>query len=161
MTIATGERLVATDITDLTFFPKGTILTFSSEAWSATSAKFKDIWKICNGQNGTPNLTNKFLRGSASSGATGDGQKQLSVDELPTHSHSAMSRFYFWGSNGGNGDASNVGAGYAPDVDSGGLKWVSLSSPTTVQTTIGTAGNGNSFEIIPAYYSVIYIIKVV
>jgi hypothetical protein len=90
--IESGERLVATDITDLTFFPKGTILMFSSEAWSATSAAFKNIWKICNGQGGTPNLVNKFLRGGTSSdftsGGGGDSQSvTLSARHMPKHNH--------------------------------------------------------------------------
>jgi hypothetical protein len=90
--IKSGERLVATDITDLTFFPKGTILTFSSEAYNATSAAFKEIWKICNGQGGTPNLVNKFLRGGTSSdftsGGGGDSQSvTLSARHMPKHNH--------------------------------------------------------------------------
>ena len=76
MTIATGQPMLAADILDLTFFPKGTILTFSSTAWSATSANFKTIWKICNAANhaadaNVPDLTNKFLRGAESSGTNG------------------------------------------------------------------------------------------
>jgi hypothetical protein len=35
------------------YFVKNAI---SGEAWNATSAEFKNIWKICNGQNGTPDL---------------------------------------------------------------------------------------------------------
>ena len=89
MTIATGERMFASDINNLTFFPKGTILAFSSEAWNATSAEFKDIWKICNGQNGTPNLVGKFLRGGENSNFTtpqGADNQTLTVP-LPKHSH--------------------------------------------------------------------------
>ncbi|MDR1997950.1 MAG: hypothetical protein LBQ83_06475 [Candidatus Margulisbacteria bacterium] len=71
MTIARGQQMVADDILNLTFFPKGTILTFNSTAWSNASTDFKTIWKICDGQNGTPNLTGRFLRGGASSGTTG------------------------------------------------------------------------------------------
>ncbi|MDR1323239.1 MAG: hypothetical protein LBK68_02255 [Candidatus Margulisbacteria bacterium] len=90
--IKSGERLVATDITDLTFFPKGTILTFSSEAYNATSAAFKEIWKICNGTNNTPNLVNKFLRGSTTSGTTGGADSvTLAEKHIPVHSHGLSS----------------------------------------------------------------------
>jgi hypothetical protein len=98
--IKSGERLVATDITDLTFFPKGAILTFSSTAWSATSVKFKTIWKICNkanhdaDPNNVPDLTNRFLRGGSNSdfttGGGADSQNiTLTTTHLPTHSHEA------------------------------------------------------------------------
>jgi hypothetical protein len=90
--VESGQRLVATDITDLTFFPKGTILIFSSEAWNATSTEFKDIWKICNGQYGTPNLVDKFLRGAESSdfttGGGADSQRfSIGTENLPDHTH--------------------------------------------------------------------------
>jgi hypothetical protein len=97
--IKSGERLVATDITNLTFFPKGAILTFSTAAWGATSAEFKNIWKICNTANhqadpDVPDLTNRFLRGGASSDfTTGGGADSQSVflaeTNLPSHKHEA------------------------------------------------------------------------
>jgi hypothetical protein len=95
--IVRGEPLLASDINDLTFFPKGTILTFSSTAWSATSAEFKTIWKICNAANHSvdafiPDLTNKFLRGAESSGAIGGADNQsvpITTANLPAHSHGA------------------------------------------------------------------------
>jgi hypothetical protein len=97
MTIARGEPMLATDILNLTFFPKGTILTFSSTAWSATSVEFKNIWKICNAANHAvdptiPDLTNKFLRGADSSGTTGGADSRsvtLTNNNLPSHSHGA------------------------------------------------------------------------
>ncbi|GBR74747.1 hypothetical protein NO1_1872, partial [Candidatus Termititenax aidoneus] len=90
--VKSGERLVATDITDLTFFPKGTILTFSSEAYNTTSAAFKTIWKICDGTNNTPNLVGRFLRGGSSSDfTTGGGADSRNVTitsaNLPAHTH--------------------------------------------------------------------------
>jgi hypothetical protein len=91
MAIKTGEKMYAADILNLTFFPKGTILTFSTEAWNnATNPGFKDIWKICDGQNGTPNLVNMFLRGAGSSGATGGANSQsVTAAQLPAHNHGA------------------------------------------------------------------------
>jgi hypothetical protein len=97
MTIATGQPLLASDINNLTFFPIGTILTFSSAAWSATSAEFKNIWKICNAANHAanptiPDLTNKFLRGADSSGTTGGNDSRsmtLTTSNLPSHNHGA------------------------------------------------------------------------
>jgi hypothetical protein len=97
MTIATGEKMYAADILNLTFFPVGAILIFSSAAWNAASAGFKNIWKVCNAANHAanpiiPDLTNRFLRGADSSGATGGADSQsvtLTADNLPTHHHDA------------------------------------------------------------------------
>jgi hypothetical protein len=98
MTIATGERLLASDINNLTFFPVGTILQFSGSEYtrltSARTADNKVIWTLCNGTsvNGVavPNLVGKFLRGAASSGTTGGTDSQdvtLGINNLPSHSH--------------------------------------------------------------------------
>ncbi|MDR1324067.1 MAG: hypothetical protein LBK68_06500 [Candidatus Margulisbacteria bacterium] len=102
MVIKTGEPLLASDINDLTFFPKGAILTFSNVAWSATSAKFKTIWKICDtanhqaDPNNVPDLTKRFLRGGSSSDfTTGGGADSrdviLQTTNLPSHNHGVTS----------------------------------------------------------------------
>jgi hypothetical protein len=104
MAIKTGEKMYAADILNLTFFPKGTILTFSTEAWNNAgspvepgSLGFKDIWKVCNAANHAtdptiPDLTNMFLRGADSSGVTGGANSDsvtLTADNLPSHNHGA------------------------------------------------------------------------
>jgi hypothetical protein len=173
MTIATGERLLASDINNLTFFPKGTILAFSSEAWNATSPEFKNIWKVCNGQNNTPNLVDKFLRGSAASGATGGANSQsimLTINNLPTHSHSITDKTHTHGvSTAGAVDGSSgthpQGNCFVYDsVSHSG--WVSvpqIMGSSTGITGTNNAGDGTAFTVntVPAYYSVIYIMKVV
>jgi hypothetical protein len=163
--IKTGERLVATDITNLTFFPKGTILTFSSEAWNAASAAFKTIWKICNGDNGTPNLVGKFLRGGSSSGASGGADNQtvtLNLTNMPRHKHtdSGHTHSAYGGHNSTNHDnaiytsaadywGSGVHTGYANISYEGGL-------------ANGAEGSAAPFTIdtVPMFYTVIYIMKV-
>ncbi|MDR1997349.1 MAG: hypothetical protein LBQ83_03400 [Candidatus Margulisbacteria bacterium] len=94
MVIETGQPLLASDINNLTFFPKGTILTYTTAAWNSASAAFKQIWYICNGQpvgnEYTPDLVNKFLRGAESSGSTdGADSQSLTLQEinLPAHAH--------------------------------------------------------------------------
>jgi hypothetical protein len=90
--------MYASDILNLTFFPKGAILTFSSTAWGATSPEFKNIWKVCNAANhaadpnNIPDLTNRFLRGADSSGSTGGADSRsvtLTANNLPSHNHDA------------------------------------------------------------------------
>ena len=147
MVIKQGEQMLATDITDLTFFPKGTILTFSSAAWSATSTKFKDIWKVCNGQNGTPNLVNKFLRGAESSGENGGSNTatiSLEIKHLPAHRHLAPTMS---GQSGIHETAGTMSNGYDHYPEA----WTSETGGNQPYT-IGT---------VPVYYTVIYIIKVV
>jgi hypothetical protein len=79
--------MLASDILNLTFFPKGAILMFNGANYLSLD---QNIWKICDGKNGTPNLINKFLRGSTDSGATGGADNRsvtLTTAQLPSHSH--------------------------------------------------------------------------
>lgn len=53
--------------------------------WSGSAANIPSGWALCNGQNGTPNLTNRFIvaaGGDYAVGDTGDGS-------IPSHSHGA------------------------------------------------------------------------
>ena len=164
MVIAKGSPMLADDINNLTFFPKGTILTFSSDAWSATSAEFKEIWKKCDGNNGVkvnnmtiPDLRNKFLRGGESSGVTGNGKKILSEDELPAHTHGV--------NDPGHGHTTN--AVYfvytAPGFVGSSSGWNTVTGAVDSSATnisIKSTGSSQEFDIIPAFYTVIYIIKV-
>jgi hypothetical protein len=159
--IKSGERLVATDITDLTFFPKGTILTFSSETYTATSAVFKTIWKICNGQNGTPDLVDKFLRGGAASGTTGGTDSQsvtLTTNHMPSHSHNVNDPGHSHSI-----DVHNMLVGDGRDWE----QWYGVKDGSTGRSTTGISiqntGGGQPFTVntVPKYFTVIYIIKVV
>ncbi|MDR1114163.1 MAG: hypothetical protein LBL50_03640 [Candidatus Margulisbacteria bacterium] len=85
--VKSGKPLVATDITDLTFFPKGSILMMDG-SWT----NGRGNWYICDGRDTphgkTPDLVNLFIRGGATSGGTGGGSATLSEDNLPSHNHS-------------------------------------------------------------------------
>jgi microcystin-dependent protein len=59
--------------------------------WSG--ANVPDGWALCNGENGTPNLQNKFIMGASDQspiGTTG-GVKEvtLTADQMPGHNHGA------------------------------------------------------------------------
>jgi microcystin-dependent protein len=160
--IERGERLVATDITDLTFFPRGTILMFSSEAWSMTSAVFKTIWKICDGSNGTPNLIGRFLRGGSSSDFTTDGGADsqsitLSINNMPSHSHEVNDPGHAhttaWGTGWPEGGGNYGGAEYGGSQPTG---------DSFTDISIQNTGRGQPFTVntLPKYFTVIYIMKI-
>jgi hypothetical protein len=85
MTIETGKRLQASDIQNLTFFPKGTILMYDGQLWDRTGGI--PGWHICDGKDGTINLTDKFIRGGAAARQTGG----TDVAEVPYHNHAFTS----------------------------------------------------------------------
>ncbi|MDR1113977.1 MAG: hypothetical protein LBL50_02680 [Candidatus Margulisbacteria bacterium] len=173
MTIATGERLLASDINNLTFFPKGAVLMYSSAAWSSASVEFKKIWHICDGStvNGytTLNLINKFIRGATVSGQTGG----TDTTQIPKHSHT------FTGNQATGSLNHMVGFAAIPIEQASGVFGSSNLVPNTsvakgsvaryathdinfAMTPEGSIGNTGS-EIAdnkPAYCTVIFIEKV-
>lgn len=69
--------------------PKGTIV-----AWSGTADTIPSGWYLCDGNNGTPNLIDRFVMGGTSSGATGGGSHVHTLTNAGIHTHTV--------NNGGN-----------------------------------------------------------
>jgi hypothetical protein len=95
MTIKQGESMLASDILNLTFFPKGTILMYDGQLWDRTGGI--PGWHICDGIDGTINLTDKFIRGGTAARQTGG----IDTAQVPYHTHSVTE------SNGGHSHVIN------------------------------------------------------
>ncbi|MDR1453974.1 MAG: hypothetical protein LBJ25_08400 [Candidatus Margulisbacteria bacterium] len=84
--VEAGEKLLASDILDLTFFPMGSILMMDG-GWTDG----RGGWYICDGRNTphgkTPDLKDRFIRGGTSSGDSGGGTTTLASANLPSHNH--------------------------------------------------------------------------
>ena len=68
-------------------FPRGAIVM-----WSGALVDIPFGWVLCNGQNGTPNLTDKFVKGvstATTNPGINNGSHKLTIleDNLPQHSH--------------------------------------------------------------------------
>ncbi|MEX3928173.1 hypothetical protein AB4Y36_29625 [Paraburkholderia sp. BR10936] len=72
------------------YLPVGAIMLYSGTAASIPTV-WGSSWALCNGQNGTPNLMDKFIIGAGNAylpGATGGATSYtLSVANMPVHSH--------------------------------------------------------------------------
>lgn len=60
--------------------------------WSGAADAVPEGWALCDGQNGTPDLRNRFVLGAGGSRAVGEtgGEEthKLTTSEMPSHSHS-------------------------------------------------------------------------
>lgn len=175
--IALKNRTTANETAIANYLPVGAIIMFSG-----TIAEIPDGWAICNGENGTPNLIGKFIKAWTTAGMTGGGNSvtltagnipkmQLSVDNtkigndddwkerlnkyVPTldvikervideggSTHWCLDTGYREGDNG------LLGVKYTAQIqDVADYTYIGSDSPS-----------GIDFE--PAYYSLIYIMKV-
>ena len=142
---------IATNTTDITnikneiknlqdAMPVGSIIMYNGKAEEIPSG-----WAICNGENGTPNLLDRFILASTYCGGTG-GQSQitLSVSQLPPHKHRVAKSWY---GKSDNADDRQV------------VRW-DETVDTNSQVWTGETGLGLPINIMPPYYRLIYIMKV-
>lgn len=125
--------------------------------WSGAINNIPTGWALCDGNNGTPNLTDRFIVGAGSTytvGAVGgEATHTLTTEELPSHDHS----FYAWSSSGSVGTHDYLKA----NVSSGGQvgKERGQVARTTSTDMIGSTGSGVAHENRPPYYALAYIMK--
>ena len=113
--------------------------------WSGAAGAIPSGWVICDGNNSTPNLTDKFIKSAAAAGATGGsattGAHTLTTAEMPAHVHT-YSDF---------NDYVNcpVGGGYR------------LHDVVSTKTTNSTGGGGSHThpQSEPIHFSLIFIMK--
>ena len=139
----------------INFFPSGGIVM-----WSGTIANIPTDWVLCDGQNGTPDLRDRFIVGArndtgtgvtfdaetgALSGTYGVGNTggevahQLTIAELAAHTHTEQYNVNSSGQDqagGGSGDNDN----------------------TSTQNS-GSTGEDNYHENRPPYYALAFIMK--
>ena len=140
--------------------PSGVILL-----WSGSTSNIPTGWVLCDGQNSTPDLRDRFVVGAGSTYAVdatgGAASVTLTSDQIPAHNHSATSTVTdpghahsYAGSrpSGGTGDSSR-------QAEPTGKTTGSATTGISVSTVIGNTGGGQSHENRPPYYALAYIMK--
>ena len=111
--------------------------------WSGATNNIPTGWALCDGQNGTPNLQDRFIVGAGSSYNVNDtggaADVTLTIDQIPSHNHTYNRPNYTTYSFTGGG---------------GSQRSQSSSSVNT-----GSKGGGQSHENRPPYYALAYIMK--
>jgi len=124
--------------------------------WSGAVEAIPVGWVLCDGANGTPDLTDKFILGAGGAAAVGDtgGQDSVTLVEgnLPAHTHSISA----------DGDHSGHDTGTV-EVQSGSGTFVNTgdSSPGDHSHTgsTGSVGSATAFDNRPSYYALAFIMK--
>jgi microcystin-dependent protein len=137
--------------------------------WSGSIGSIPTGWNLCDGSNGTPNLTDRFIVGAGSSyavnGTGGASSATLVTGNLPSHTHTATVT-----DPGHSHVIAQPVTGLAGSGSSGwqgantGVTYVTSSSATNTATTgisvaNSSTGSGTSFSILNPYYALAYIMK--
>lgn len=165
----------------------GTIPSGIIVMWSGSISNIPKGWVLCDGQNGTPDLRDRFIVGAGKSYNVGDtggaNSVTLTVDNLPAHSHTMGSA----GSHTHTGSTNTTGehthtyrsfAGYDDNSASSPGNWELRSRPNETTSssgshshslsinsagshihTINNTGGGKAHENRPPYYALAYIMK--
>lgn len=142
--------------------------------WSGSIGSIPSGWYLCDGSNGTPNLTDRFIIGAGSSyavnGTGGASTVSLAVTNLPAHTHTATSTSTVTDPGHHHIYYLKTGTGYRPSAggnENNGYDANTSDSTTgiTVATTTSVSGGGSggasgtAFSILPTYYALAFIQK--
>lgn len=135
--------------------PRGMIMLWSGEVNAIPAG-----WVLCNGQNGTPNLQDRFIVGAGSGygvGAIGGKTNiKLTVDQIPSHTHTATinnvpdTAANSGGCRGAGQRDKRWGCG---EIEMRGLEGKLLTA------TASNTGGGADIDIRPLYYALCYVMK--
>lgn len=130
--------------------------------WSGLAANIPSGWLLCDGTSGTPDLIDKFIRGSATAGSTGGADTHTHTDtfavanhtlttaQMPSHTHTA--------SHSPNSGTSSLFGRSSNETVSGSHSTNSAGSGAAHNH--GLSGSVASASNLPAYYTLCFIIKV-
>lgn len=145
--------------------PSGTIVL-----WSGSIGSIPAGWVLCNGNNGTPDLRDRFVVGAGSTysvDATGGSANAVVVSHTHTASVTDPGHNHLSGSNAGVTDAAwnpygfDAGVGWNGGAGGGAVGTAHNSNTKTTGVTVTNASTGVSGTNanLPPYYALCYIMK--
>lgn len=164
-------------------------IKYEVRMFSGLTANIPTGWVICDGNNSTPNLTDKFVRstvdtittrawtGEGAFGAGGSDSVTLAEENMPAHTHTcgSESAHTHSGTTGSSQDevptsgsggikgatyVASPNATYANDVyTQGHTHTFSTGGGSAHSHTIGSKGSGTAFDNMPAYVELAFIMK--
>lgn len=149
--------------------PKGSIIMFNG-----LSSEIPKGWHICDGTEGTPNLTGKFIKASNTSGETGGKSTiQILEENMPRHTHTFVGNQVTTSESGAH--THTIRGKYGKSDNANDRNYLETGSETDLITTsqsgahthtidmsatqLSYQGGGKPIEFEPLYYSLIYIMK--
>ena len=133
--------------------------------WKGSTNTIPDGWVLCDGQNGTPDLRDKFVLGAGNSygvGSTG-GEKThiLTVSELPSHNHTkgVIKGLSMMGINDYTSTSDRIyeRGEFVHSANNGARKYYSTYNYNYL---FASTGDNSEHNNMPPYYALCYIMKI-
>ena len=141
--------------------------------WSGAIGNIPEGWALCDGNNGTPDLSGRFIVGYDTGtsdydtiGKTGGSPSvTLTTDQLPAHNHSGNVSIpphthNLPSSVPSAGGASTNQLSNANNVGHTNVSQTSLSSAINAPFSTNNTGSGNAHENRPPYFTLAYIMYI-
>jgi microcystin-dependent protein len=123
--------------------------------WHGAENKIPDGWALCNGNNETPNLTDKFIVGAGESYRVRDtGGKEevtLAKNQMPKHNHIGTESYNQLVRYNKEGEKEAFDGNGSNNTNRFNLRW---------HASIVDAGESKPHENRPPYYALCFIMKV-
>jgi hypothetical protein len=120
--------------------------------WSGAIAAIPTGWALCDGNNGTPDLRDRFVVGAGNSYAVGanggEATHTLTTAEMPAHTHPTPYGKTYNFAAGGSQQSGYEGAMVSQDAGN------ATTSPAT-----GSTGGDGAHNNLPPYYALCFIMK--
>ena len=138
------------------YMPRGSIILWAGNVFDVPPG-----WAVCNGQNGTPDLQDRFIVGAGASYPVNDKGGSypvtLGIGQMPIHSHGVSDP-------GHSHSISNMRVTNLDSADGGTYPYATGNGTqnTNFNTTgivIQSTGGGQSFDNRPPYFALLYIMK--
>lgn len=164
---AKGSPLTNTEMdTNLTNLNGATVPSGGIIMWSGAIVNIPTGWFLCDGNNGTPDLRNRFLVGAGSTyavGATGGSADAIVVSHThtasvtdPGHTHTTTFNASSLGhAQGGGTNPLTTTVPFSPTTQN----YTSASNTTGISVANSTTGSSGTNANLPPYYALAYIMK--
>ena len=129
--------------------------------WSGASNAIPSGYVLCDGNNSTPDLRDRFVVGAGSTYSVNDtggsSTVTLSTSEIPAHTHSVTDPGHtHLARTAGSGSSSGT---IMTSGEAGSLTFAGQMSTVTTGISLANAGSGGSHENKPPYFALCYIMK--
>ena len=129
--------------------------------WKGSTSTIPDGWVLCDGQNGTPDLRDRFVLGAGNGYSVGnrggETSHTLSMSEMPSHTHTLSGSGSLPISDNGNTSSGSeyLYMGYYDTKRYGKYRFDNIS----IDGSTGYTGGNSAHNNMPPYYALCYIMK--